>query len=151
MVNLRESITEYRVRYASLALLDETTAAAKRQSALAALERYFFLIAFAAFVSESPSSSTFSEPFSSWLRRRTEIAKMISRIRKTGHFSIFAPIHDLSAIAKGEAGQLTVLDITKGPKGTSQLVGEEWAQQIIRVRCASVVLQKHRENGTHCS
>ncbi|KAG0660956.1 hypothetical protein C6P46_004229 [Rhodotorula mucilaginosa] len=139
MVNLRESITEYRVRYASLALVDEKTASAKRQSALAALERYFFLIAFAAFVSESPSSSTFSEPFSSWLRRRSEIAKMISRIRKTGHFSIFAPIHDLSAIAKGEAGQLTVLDMTKGPKGTSQLVGEEWAQQIIRNRSGIIL------------
>lgn len=134
MVNLRESILEYRVRYASLALVDEETASRKRQSALAALERYFFLVAFAAFVGEAPSSTTFQESFSAWLRRRTEIAKMISHIRKTSQFTVFAPVHDLSAIAKGEAGQLTVMDMTKGQHGAgAQLVGEEWAQQIIRV------------------
>lgn len=135
MVNLRESVTEYRVRYASLALRDEPTAQDNRQSALAALERYFFLVTFASFVSES--SSSFDIPFSTWLKRRNEIAKMINRMRKTGtgRFVIFAPIQDLSAIAKGETGDLTLSrPVNSGRRLGADLVGDEWAHQIIRVR-----------------
>uniref|UniRef100_A0A0K3CRK6 BY PROTMAP: gi/472580415/gb/EMS18219.1/ metal ion binding protein [Rhodosporidium toruloides NP11] gi/647403677/emb/CDR49761.1/ RHTO0S32e00298g1_1 [Rhodosporidium toruloides] n=1 Tax=Rhodotorula toruloides TaxID=5286 RepID=A0A0K3CRK6_RHOTO len=140
MVNLRESITEYRVRYASLALRDEPTAQDNRQSALAALERYFFLITFASFVSES--SSDFDVPFSAWLKRRNEIAKMINRMRKTGtgHFVIFAPIQDLSAIAKGETGEVALSRaVSRGRRVGADLVGDEWAHQIIRNRSGIIL------------
>ncbi|SGZ32317.1 BQ5605_C040g11854 [Microbotryum silenes-dioicae] len=175
-VNLRESILEHRIRYASLALVDNQRPSASHErmgKALAALERYFFLIAFAAFINDA--FSTWSSPvaqnvggkssterrigaplkFSMWLKERTEIGKMLARLKKTGqgHFWVFSPIQDLSAIARGEAGQLTLTDHNLqvgggGQRGDgdlseklahvqrkgNQVVGDEWAQQIVRNR-----------------
>ncbi|GJN93415.1 hypothetical protein Rhopal_006470-T1 [Rhodotorula paludigena] len=158
MVNLRESIVQYRVRYASLALLDERTAAAYRQSALAALERYFFLLAFGAFISDtsSPSPVLPSSPssretptehvtFSTWLKRRSEIAKMLGRLRKStpGHFYVFAPVQDLSAIAKADRLGESVVVASRKLKGDAaaggEMVGDEWAQQIIRARSGIIL------------
>ncbi|GAA5856222.1 hypothetical protein JCM8547_000828 [Rhodosporidiobolus lusitaniae] len=164
MVNLRESVLVHRVRYASLALSTPSLASSQRGAALAALERYFFLVAFAAFVTDpstslsrtpslsspslSPSSSSRSaatQPiatFSAWLRRRTEVAKMISRMRKTGGtsagFFVFSPVHDLSAIAKGETGEgQLVKGDGKGGKGGA--VGDEWVGQIVRNRSGIIL------------
>ncbi|GAA5826021.1 hypothetical protein JCM11251_000094 [Rhodosporidiobolus azoricus] len=146
MVNLRESILIHRVRYASHALTDAPVAADQRSAALAALERYFFLIAFAAFVEDSPPSSKSGMTFSSWLKRRGEVARMISRLRKTGRESaasstgglyVFSPVHDLSIIAKGgegiDAGEL----VKQG--GHGQAVGEEWVGQIVRNRSGIIL------------
>ncbi|GAA5990599.1 hypothetical protein JCM11641_007799 [Rhodosporidiobolus odoratus] len=175
MVNLRESILTHRARYASLALSDSSTAADQRSAALAALERYFFLVTFAAFVSEStissptftttmPSSppltsSTSSPPpqpqtpsFSTWLKKRGEISRMISRMRKrTGGetataagFYVFSPVHDLSAIAKGEVGAAGAGVVSAGGGGGERKLGEgevgdEWAGQIIRSRSGIIL------------
>lgn len=138
LVNLRESVLQHRVRYASLALLDRDSSQDHRTKALAALERYFFLIAYGAFVGES--DPTFRTSFSTWLKSRSEIEKMISRLRKEGkgHFSVFAPVHDLSAIAKGEAGQLEVSNLKAAQRMyTGELVGDEWARQIVLVSPSS--------------
>jgi hypothetical protein len=135
------------VRYASLALLDEQSAAEHRSQALAALQRYFFLVTFGAFVAETPlptTNSTSRPPtFSSWLKSRSEIQSMISRMNKTGHFFIFSPVHDLSSIARGGEGGggvpkvSTTLMLEKGKfrdvAGAGDVVGDEWAHQIIRV------------------
>ncbi|GAA5911266.1 hypothetical protein JCM6882_004080 [Rhodosporidiobolus microsporus] len=155
MVNLRESILIHRVRYASHALTDQATAADQRAAALAALERYFFLVAFAAFVEDSPPTSTNgsnAQPvltFSAWLKRRTEIAKMISRLRKTGReaaasasstegFYVFSPVHDLSAIAKGgDGGEGAGAGERGAAKGGA--VGEEWVGQIVRNRSGIIL------------
>ncbi|GAA6022381.1 hypothetical protein JCM10207_004746 [Rhodosporidiobolus poonsookiae] len=156
MVNIRESILQSRVRYATLALSDSASAIKHRTTALAALERYFFLIAFAAFVSES--SSHFTTPFSAWLRKRTEIAKMISRLRKNaaiaaGHgrmtgtagggafsdFFVFSPVHDLSVIAKGETGELSLEMMGRAGASGEGVVGDEWVQQIIRNRSGIIL------------
>lgn len=137
LVNLRESVLQHRVRYASLALLDASSSTDHRSKALAALERYFFLVAFASFVAESPPN--FPNTFSSWLKTRNEIDKMIGRLRKEGrgHFSVFSPVHDLSAIAKGEAGQLEVektsLAKARFAGAGGEVIGDEWARQIVRV------------------
>ncbi|CEQ43057.1 SPOSA6832_04952 [Sporobolomyces salmonicolor] len=152
LVNLRESVLQHRVRYASLALLDESSAAEHRQQALAALERYFFLLTFAAFVAETPLPSTTAlssdgkrQTFSSWLNARSEIARMIGRMKKTGHFFVFSPVHDLSAIAKGDAGELTITGGTTFAKGRyremggADMVGDEWATQIIRNRSGIIL------------
>ncbi|BGP13466.1 hypothetical protein JCM10213v2_001386 [Rhodosporidiobolus nylandii] len=137
MINLRESILTHRVRYASLALSDSTTASDQRSAALAALERYFFLIAFAAFSTEASSAlEPGGDTFSGWLKKRGEVARMISRMRKTGGtaagFYVFSPVHDLSAIAKGEAEGALVTAPGKAPQEGQ--VGDEWAEQIIRSR-----------------
>lgn len=65
---------------------------------------------------------------------------MISRLHKTGHYYVFSPVSDLSAIAKGNAGELSAP--TSAAKGRfadvqrtgGEVVGDEWAQQIVRVR-----------------
>ncbi|GAA6033114.1 hypothetical protein JCM8097_002951 [Rhodosporidiobolus ruineniae] len=155
LVNLRESVLTHRVRYASLALSDSSTAANQRSAALAALERYFFLIAFAAYLKDSapaptPANSSLASapPFSLWLKRRPELAKMISRLRKSGsggEFFVFSPVHDLSAIAKGEAateggagfGVGGRLGAAAGQEGGA--VGDEWAMQIIRNRSGIIL------------
>ncbi|GAA6056946.1 hypothetical protein JCM3770_007157 [Rhodotorula araucariae] len=156
MVNLRESIVQYRVRYASLALVDDRTAAAFRQSALAALERYFFLVAFASYLSSSPplplsSGAPVPAPapaasFSEWLKRRPEVARMITRLRKEGpgHFVVFAPVQDLSGIARiagGGDGDGLALDAPRGKAapGGAETVGDEWAEQIIRARSGIIL------------
>lgn len=147
LVNLRESVLAHRVRYASLALLDEQSAAEHRSQALAALQRYFFLVTFGAFVAETPlptSTSTSRPPtFSSWLKHRSEIQSMVSRMNKTGHFFIFSPVYDLSAIARGGDGGQGVPRInmaTMFDKGRfrdvapgGDVVGDEFAHQIVRV------------------
>ena len=150
LVNLRESVLAHRVRYASLALLDERSAAEHRSQALAALQRYFYLVTFGSFVAETPlpttNSTTQPITFSSWLKQRSEIQNMVSRMNKTGHFFIFSPVHDLSAIARGGEGADGLAKVSttsmfrKGRfrdlAGTADVVGDEWAHQIIRVSSA---------------
>ncbi|GAA5906325.1 uncharacterized protein JCM6883_005515 [Sporobolomyces salmoneus] len=153
LVNLRESVLAHRVRYASLALLDEQSAAEHRSQALAALQRYFFLVTFGAFVAETPlptSTSTSRPPtFSSWLKHRSEIQSMVSRMNKTGHFFIFSPVYDLSAIARGGDGGQGVPRInmaTMFDKGRfrdvapgGDVVGDEFAHQIVRNRSGVIL------------
>lgn len=143
LVNLRESVLQHRVRYASLALVDEISSQDHRSKALAALERYFFLVAFASFVSESDPH--FPINFSSWLKTRSEIGKMLSRLRKTGkgHFYVFSPVHDLSAIARGDAGELSASNLlakerfAEVMRAGGEIVGDEWSRQIVRVSSLS--------------
>ncbi|KAK4055018.1 hypothetical protein OIO90_003359 [Microbotryomycetes sp. JL221] len=139
LVNLRESVLQHRVRYASLAKLDAASSEDHRSRAIGALERYFFLVAFSAFVSDS--DKTFSTSFSSWLGGRSEIGRMIARMRKEGkgHFYVFAPVQDLSAIAKGEAGQWDINGLSSSLTRRTRLaggeiIGDEWARQIVRNR-----------------
>ena len=71
---------------------------------------------------------------------------MVSRMNKTGHFFIFSPVHDLSAIARGGEGADGLAKVSttsmfrKGRfrdlAGTADVVGDEWAHQIIRVSSA---------------
>ncbi|GAA5932545.1 uncharacterized protein JCM15063_001257, partial [Sporobolomyces koalae] len=151
LVNLRESVLAHRVRYASLALLDEQSAAEHRSQALAALQRYFFLVTFGAFVEETPlpTKSSTSPPvtFSTWLKSRSEIQNMISRMNKTGHFFIFSPVHDLSAIARGGDGADGKIGMTskflhgkfRDIAAAGEVVGDEWAHQIIRNRSGVIL------------
>jgi hypothetical protein len=70
VVNLREEIISYRIK-ASLEL-DEGARQTALDKAAQALEKYFFLIAFAAFVEDSDG---LNGRFSSWLKARSEIWK----------------------------------------------------------------------------
>ena len=150
VTNIREAVVEHRVRHASLALLDEASSRAHRHKALAALERYFYLIAFAAYVAETDidAPARAFQNFSTWLAARPEIAKMIQRLRKTGHFYVFSPIHDLSLIARGVdaassggtlAGALAETDDARGKadalaRSGDHVIGDEWARQIVHAR-----------------
>lgn len=63
---------------------------------------------------------------------------MISRLRKTGHFYVFSPVHDLSVIAKQVGGLATggghgrVDDLIRG----GEMIGVEWGRQIVSVSIA---------------
>lgn len=65
---------------------------------------------------------------------------MLGRMRKTGHFYVFSPVHDLSAIARGDAGELSAFsDSAKGrfvdvQRSGGEVIGDEWASQIVRSR-----------------
>jgi len=140
LVNLRESVLSHRVRYASLALLDQATADDHRAKALAALERYAFLLVYSAFVGESKPG--FALSFTGWLKMHPEIAKAITGMRRSRHFKVFAPINDLSAIAKTDGGELSLT--TSGrwaevQRSGGELVGDEWAKTIVRNRSGIIL------------
>ncbi|KAM0753591.1 hypothetical protein T439DRAFT_322487 [Meredithblackwellia eburnea MCA 4105] len=136
LVNLRETVLDHRVRYASTAVLDEKMSGEHRAKALSALERYFFLISFSSYTHDT----SFKISFSSWLSQRNEVAKMISRMRKTGHFFVFSPVHDLSAIAKGSSGvEAASGGLTAGVGVGGELVGDEWSRQIVRNRSGIIL------------
>ena len=63
---------------------------------------YFFLIAFAAFVSESDTS--FEETFAQWIARRDELGSMMDRLRKSTQMWVFTPVHDLSSACRQLSG-----------------------------------------------
>lgn len=140
LVNLRESVLSHRVRYASLVLLDQNTADDHRAKALAALERYAFLLVYSAFVGESEAG--FALSFTGWLRRHPEIAKAINGMRRSRHFEVFAPVSDLSAIARSEGGELGVAGsgrLAEVQRSGGELVGDEWAKTIVRSRSGIIL------------
>ncbi|KAJ3372938.1 hypothetical protein GGF31_001475 [Allomyces arbusculus] len=72
------------------------------QRALLGLERYFFLLALAAYVADEGAHG-FTKSFSAWLDARPEIGRMAESIRrgKRGHrmpLSLFRPVDDLSVL-----------------------------------------------------
>lgn len=75
---MRESILQHRVRHASLALAGEHSRLDHRSKALAALDRYFFLITFASFVQESDNG--FTVKFSAWLNVCTTPSRLCTRV-----------------------------------------------------------------------
>lgn len=67
---------------------------------------------------------------------------MIGRLRKgRGAFDVFAPVEDLSRIARGERG----VELVGGPRkwlgagAGGEVIGDEWARQIVRVSLYSSV------------
>lgn len=66
---------------------------------------------------------------------------MVAKIRKPSHLThIFAPIHDLSFISSGRAGDLVAstalakLRFADVVRAGGQVVGDEWADQIVHNR-----------------
>ncbi|KAL1914564.1 uncharacterized protein VTP21DRAFT_8189 [Calcarisporiella thermophila] len=96
VVNLREIILMHRVRYT----VSSEESASHLQRARGALERYFFLLCFAAYVNES-SSAKFEISFSRWLEQRAEIRSMLENLRKRAQLYLFRPVDDLSLFSGG--------------------------------------------------
>ncbi|KAF5367062.1 hypothetical protein D9758_003884 [Tetrapyrgos nigripes] len=145
VVNLRESILIHRVKYAlatssfsssnpssssSSGYQDEAASATVNANvhlarAGKALEKYFFMIAFASFVATSSEDGfEYKESFSEWLMARTEIWNQIQHLRKSispsspssssgpygqsyytnptqtqKKLNLFTPVHDLSLLS----------------------------------------------------
>jgi hypothetical protein len=73
VVNLRENVIEYRIKY-SVAMRDDKDGQQFLDKAVRSLEQYFDLIVFAAYV-DSPQGMSSGLRFSSWLKARPEIWK----------------------------------------------------------------------------
>lgn len=110
LTNLREAILLERASYALVGTIPDGTASAVRRSeraashlnrAVRALEKYFFLVSFASYVSSIEQVSMPGYSFATWLNRRSEIWNTIQRIRTKGkQLYLFDPIADLSQLSR---------------------------------------------------
>ncbi|KAH8117959.1 inositol hexakisphosphate-domain-containing protein [Phellopilus nigrolimitatus] len=143
VVNLREEILTHRVRY-SLTSLDDQQREEHLDKAVKAIEKYFFMIAFASYVEER-GDTNFEESFSQWMKTRTEIWNQVTYLRKSygSRLNVFAPVHDLSAISKrGSEG----LPATAGVKNDvtvagGQVLGDEYSDHVVKTR-SGVILRE---------
>lgn len=142
VVNLREMIVELRMQY-SVSTADESTRINWLDRALQALERYFFLIAFARYVEEEQAGST-GKRFADWLLARPEIWNQIQVMRRRGggRLFIFAPVNDLTPLTRAvmpAAMQQTAAIQLGGGKGEldhgdNRVIGDEFSQYVISQR-----------------
>lgn len=147
VVNLREAIVELRMQY-SVSTADESTRIVWLDRALQALERYFFLIAFARYVEEEQAGST-GKRFADWLLERPEIWNQIQVMRRRGggRLFIFSPVNDLTPLSRAVmpppstaalanmAGSVGKVDnhIEMGPS-ENRVIGDEFSQYVISQR-----------------
>ncbi|EJU05109.1 hypothetical protein DACRYDRAFT_93438 [Dacryopinax primogenitus] len=135
VINLREDILTLRVKY-SLTSMDEK----KRQNYLGraarALEKYFFIIAYASYVEERKN-----ETFSTWLQTRVEIWNQVRYMRShANRLEIFAPVEDLSLISRGSRkGQIDHLIENELGISGGQVVGDEWADLAVKNRSGIIL------------
>ncbi|PPQ64143.1 hypothetical protein CVT24_008773 [Panaeolus cyanescens] len=135
VTNLREDILINRLKY-SLTSMDEAQGEKYLNKAGKALEKYFFMIAFASFVEESDEN--FSQSFSSWLKARTEIWTQVTFLRKQSgsRLNVFAPINDLSSLSKSGSVARTLVAGTKNDVAISggQILGDEYSDHVVKTR-----------------
>lgn len=99
VVNLREEILLNRIRHSA-----EKGTEQDIRKAVFSLERYFILIAFAAF---SKSDDFRKQSFTKWLQQRAEITRMSQYIySRQIKLQLFRPIDDLSELAGQEQGNV---------------------------------------------
>uniref|UniRef100_A0A8H7Y3N0 Inositol hexakisphosphate-domain-containing protein n=1 Tax=Psilocybe cubensis TaxID=181762 RepID=A0A8H7Y3N0_PSICU len=133
VTNLREDILTYRLRY-SLTSLDEAQGEDFLDKGMRALEKYFFMIAFASFV--ETSDAHFSQSFSDWLTARTEIWTQIKFLRKQygSRLNVFAPVNDLSSLSKSSSTTRSLLPGKKNDVAISggQILGDEYSDHVVK-------------------
>lgn len=122
--------------------------------AVSGLERYFFLVAFASYVTSTNLAADL--PYSRWLMGRAELRNMVERLRKPAHSAwIFKPVSDLSRKFRyrmqperslrresvlSQRGPHISLSSIVGLKRTdsqideSEAIGDEFATQLVRTR-----------------
>ena len=144
---------DHRIHLA-LAATDTEDRDVRLAKAVSGLERYFFLIAFASYVTSTNLAADL--PYSRWLMGRAELRNMVERLRKPAHSAwIFKPVTDLSrkfryrmqperslsrAIVLSQPGPHISLSSSIGPKRTdsqideSEAIGDEFATQLVRTR-----------------
>ncbi|KIO26335.1 hypothetical protein M407DRAFT_24420 [Tulasnella calospora MUT 4182] len=130
VVNLREDILIHRIRYA-VTNMDDKTRPTHLAKAAKALEKYFFMIAFASFVEDQ---KTWDSTFSEWTRARVEIWNQVKYLRQSSGLKVFAPVSDLSAISKVEAAKKHEVAV-----GGGQVLGDEWTEHVVKNRSGIVL------------
>ncbi|KAL5486072.1 hypothetical protein ACEPAI_7116 [Sanghuangporus weigelae] len=136
VVNLREEILTNRIRY-SLTSLDDQGREMFLDKAAKAIEKYFFIIAFASYVEER-GSDNFNETFTQWMKARTEIWNQVVYLRKSrgSRLNVFAPVHDLSGLSKSGS---EIHPAAKGVKrdvtvAGGQVLGDEYTDHVVKTR-----------------
>ncbi|KAJ4494760.1 inositol hexakisphosphate-domain-containing protein [Lentinula edodes] len=138
--HLREDILMHRIKYA-LTTMETEKGEAIIKRAGKAIEKYFFIIAFASFVESS--SSDFSQSFSEWLMVRTEIWNQVKFLRKsTGSvLNVFAPVSDLSALSRSGLDGRVVIAGKRNDAAISggQILGDEYSTHVIKNRSGIIL------------
>ncbi|PWN22032.1 hypothetical protein BCV69DRAFT_281942 [Microstroma glucosiphilum] len=143
LTNLREEILLNRASYALAGSESNNArsrvAALQLDKAVRALEKYFFLCAFASYVSGS-QSAIFEHSFADWLKKRSEVWNTVKRIRSKGRqLYLFDPVHDLSQLTSAPShSSRSAIGL---PTGKDQMTaGDEFAQHHVSTR-AGIVLR----------
>ncbi|KDR78950.1 hypothetical protein GALMADRAFT_244621 [Galerina marginata CBS 339.88] len=140
VINLREDILVYRLKY-SLTSMDEPQGEDFLTKAMKALEKYFFIIAFASFV--ETSDENFSQSFSDWLTARTEIWNQIKFLRKQygSRLNVFAPVNDLSSLSKSGMATRSLLPGKKNDVAIAggQVLGDEYSDHVVKSRSGIIL------------
>ncbi|KAG6879608.1 hypothetical protein C0992_000636 [Termitomyces sp. T32_za158] len=133
--NLREDILKYRLKY-SLTSMDETHGKIFLQGAVKALEKYFFMIAFASYVDSL--GYEFSQSFSDWLKDRTEIWNQIKFLRKSygSRLNVFDPVNDLSSLSKSSFEARSLVPGKKNDVAIAggRVLGDEYSNHVVKDR-----------------
>ncbi|KAJ9126445.1 hypothetical protein QFC24_002188 [Naganishia onofrii] len=147
VVNLREIIVDLRMRY-SVSTADERTRISLLDRATQALERYFFLVAFASYVDEEDAGAT-GKTFADWLMQRPEIWNQIQVLRRRGggRLFVFTPINDLTPLSKavfppqlqGGAGRKPGIASGETGKQETTVLGDEFSQYVISQRSGIIL------------
>ncbi|KAK0446168.1 inositol hexakisphosphate-domain-containing protein [Armillaria borealis] len=139
VTNLREDILVHRIKY-SLISMEEEKGEILLEKSRRALEKYFFIIAFASYVD---SSEDFSQSFSNWLKTRIEIWNQVMFLRKSigTRLNVFAPINDLSSLSRsGSAGRALVPGRNNDVAiAGGQILGDEFSTHVIKHRSGIIL------------
>ncbi|KAG6919205.1 hypothetical protein DXG01_008503 [Tephrocybe rancida] len=143
VTNLREDILSYRLKY-SLTSMEEARGGNFLRGALKALEKYFFVIAFANYV--DTSGADFSQTFSDWLKARTEIWNQIKFLRKSygslgSRLNVFTPINDLSSLSKSGFESRSLVPGKKNDVAIAggQVLGDEYSDHVVKNRSGIIL------------
>ncbi|KAG6902829.1 hypothetical protein C0995_010714 [Termitomyces sp. Mi166 len=135
VTNLREDILNYRLKY-SLTSMDEVQGEIFLQGAVKALEKYFFIIAFASYV--DTAGPEFSQSFSDWLKDRTEIWNQIKFLRKSygSRLNVFSPVNDLSSLSKSSFEARSLVPGRKNDVAIAGglVLGDEYSNHVVKNR-----------------
>ncbi|PPQ64598.1 hypothetical protein CVT26_001996 [Gymnopilus dilepis] len=140
VTNLREDILMHRLKY-SLTSMDEVQGEIFLNKAVKALEKYFFIIAFASFVENSDEN--FSQSFSDWLMARPEIWTQIKFLRKQygSRLNVFSPVNDLSSLSRSSSVSRTLVPGKKNDVAISggQILGDEYSDHVVKNRSGIIL------------
>ncbi|KAJ6545040.1 inositol hexakisphosphate-domain-containing protein [Mycena vulgaris] len=139
VTNLREDILIHRLKY-SMTSMDEAKGEDFLDKAVKALEKYFFVIAFASYVD---GTDDFAQSFSDWLKARTEIWNQIKFLRKSygSRLNMFAPINDLSSLSKTNWEDRTLVPGKKNDVAIAggRILGDEYSTHVVKNRSGIIL------------
>ncbi|KAM6504289.1 Inositol hexakisphosphate domain containing protein [Amanita muscaria] len=156
VTNLREDILINRLKYA-LTSMEENHGNIFIEKARKALEKYFFMIAYASYVD---TSDDFKQTFSDWLKSLVDYRRDLKSGRKlyfyaTNHstysrlsqvtflrkadgfnLNVFAPVDDLSSLSRSSSEDRAIVAGRKNDLAISggQILGDEYSDHVVRNR-----------------